>query len=1076
MSDVNEAPTDLTFTGNVDLTSTIAAGDVVATAQAVDIDSGESFSYSLTNDAGGQFAIDSATGEITTTGAIDTSTVSAHTLSVRVTDSAGNTYTEAVQIHFGTDGADTINAGAGSDVVYGFGVESQGPADAIMDKNPVGYWRLGEADGATVAVDQTGNNNGTHNSGVDMGFAGVNSNDPDTSADYDGDGDWTYISHDNAYSTNEGTVQLWFNADSTSGDRTLISKVGGGEEFNIRITDGTLYAKLGDEVTGVNVGTDSWNHVSFSWGPDGLELYLNGNLVGSESSGKDLVGNNGTIYIGRDGGGGKEFNGQIDEVVFFDQQLSDPEISDLYDNGLNGGGAPAGSDTLNGGSGHDWLYGGDAPGAQSSGSATYTPSGAVFSYATGSNLGDGAAGGSYHQADVNSSQVSNLIITLPTADNTLTAGDTIGFSFIDENGDTITVSNATVQQTAFATAGANETGILTAQGVDQNGNQVAILMKLNENDGSAPTPISAGQAFYDNDAGPDSLNGTDIELPTSVLDYSAPDGSVLNGGSGHDRLYGGDAPGGGAEIAFAEQTGSNNPFDGIDIGNEATPSLVDIDGDGDLDLFVGEASGTLNYFENTGTASNPNFVAATSPFGSIDLGNDSNPTFVDIDGDGDLDAFVGEGDGTVNYFENTGSSTNPVFGSPVNGAFGLPDITWDYAPTFVDIDNDGDMDLFVGESDGVINFFENVGTSTNASFASGVTTPFGLAGVTSDTEITFADLDKDGDLDAIIGDDNGRLYYQENTGTASNPIFAAAVADPFGLSDIGHESSPTFADMDGDGDLDLIVGLGNDDDDSSPGDGQITYFENTTAAPTGSTLNGGSGNDTLVSGNAADTLNGGSGTDTVDYSGSDSGVAVAFQDTDSWGIGTQYTNTSAGGLAGDALGDSYSSIEAFVGSAHDDYVYGGTTDMTYDLGGGNDIFDTVAASTARDTVDAGAGDDDIWTGGGDDTLTGGTGDDSLHGEGGNDVFVYAAGDGSDWVDGGAAGGWLDTIELQGMDGSVSVSGDTVTGQGWTMVLDTGSSIDGQSGESLDLSDDASGTISFDDGATMTFDNIEQVNW
>ena len=63
-----------------------------------------------------------------------------------------------------------------------------------------------------------------------------------------------------------------------------------------------------------------------------------------------------------------------------------------------------------------------------------------------------------------------------------------------------------------------------------------------------------------------------------------------------------------------------------------------------------------------------------------------------------------------------------------------------------------------------------------------------------------------------------------------------------------------------------------------------------------------------------------------------------------------------------------------------------------------------------------------------------------------------------------------------MDGSVNISGNTVTGQGWTLEVDGDHTIDGQNGESLDLSDDASGTITFDDGATMTFDGIEQVSW
>ena len=53
-----------------------------------------------------------------------------------------------------------------------------------------------------------------------------------------------------------------------------------------------------------------------------------------------------------------------------------------------------------------------------------------------------------------------------------------------------------------------------------------------------------------------------------------------------------------ATPTFNQRTGADNPFNGIDVGDVSAPTFVDIDGDGDLDAVVGESDGTLNYFEN----------------------------------------------------------------------------------------------------------------------------------------------------------------------------------------------------------------------------------------------------------------------------------------------------------------------------------------------------------------------------------------------------------------------------------------------------------------------------------------------
>ena len=331
----------------------------------------------------------------------------------------------------GSPRGDTLLGGEGDDILIGDGGTGSGtpdPAQAILDMNPVGYWRLGESSGST-AVDETGTQNGAYTN-VDYGYASANANDSDTGVDLDGSGDYVRIPHDSAFAPSQGTIQLWFNADSTGGDNTLVSKVGSGEELSIRITDGTIYAKLGDEVSGVSISSNEWHHLSFSWGPSGFELYIDGALVGSDSSDKSLSGNSADFYLGRDGGGGKEFDGTIDEFVIFDSQLSSTEVSDLYDSGLSGiegGGAGGDDDTLIGGEGNDTLIGGAGADSLDGGAGIDTAdysgseSGVTVDLSAGTGTGGDAEGDTLTSIENVTGSAHNDTLTGDAGANTLEA-------------------------------------------------------------------------------------------------------------------------------------------------------------------------------------------------------------------------------------------------------------------------------------------------------------------------------------------------------------------------------------------------------------------------------------------------------------------------------------------------------------------------------------------------------------------------------------------------------------------------------------------------------------------------------
>ncbi len=269
-----------------------------------------------------------------------------------------------------------------------------------------------------------------------------------------------------------------------------------------------------------------------------------------------------------------------------------------------------------------------------------------------------------------------------------------------------------------------------------------------------------------------------------------------------------------------------HPLSHVQVDSLSGPEFVDIDADGDLDVFSGAWDGNIFYYRNDGTTAAPNFVPTTgtdNPFAVVDVGSNSRPAFVDIDADGDWDAFIGEYDGILNYYRNEGTASAPVFvlvtgdDNPFDGE----SLMYKSAPAFVDIDSDGDFDVFVGK-DNAIRYYRNEGTSSSPDFVlqSTANNPlYFAASEVLDREIAFVDLDSDGDVDALVGDQGGDLHYLRNDGSASIPLFVlqSGANNPFNGLNVYGSGSPAFIDVDGDGDSDAFVG------DSQ---GAFCYFRN----------------------------------------------------------------------------------------------------------------------------------------------------------------------------------------------------------------------------------------------------------
>ena len=283
------------------------------------------------------------------------------------------------------------------------------------------------------------------------------------------------------------------------------------------------------------------------------------------------------------------------------------------------------------------------------------------------------------------------------------------------------------------------------------------------------------------------------------------------------------------------QVAATNPFSNVDVGSDAQIALVDLDNDGDLDLASGSKCNNFYYYKNTGTKTNPvyaNQTGSNNPFNGLCRGN-SSVDFIDWDKDGDLDMVSGDADGRLYYYKNIGSATSPNFcAAPTPNVFSsLGDLGSCSNAEFVDWDNDGSLDMFVVLGNGTIKYFRNNGNNTGFTQKTGTDNPFNGGYDGCNGSIAFTDVDGDGDLDAVIGNQSGNgsgknyLVYYERTGTNTVVKRNTSTNNPYYNIKPGNcsgDADPDFADVDGDGDMDLVIGAGN---------GKVYLYKNEASKP-----------------------------------------------------------------------------------------------------------------------------------------------------------------------------------------------------------------------------------------------------
>lgn len=258
----------------------------------------------------------------------------------------------------------------------------------------------------------------------------------------------------------------------------------------------------------------------------------------------------------------------------------------------------------------------------------------------------------------------------------------------------------------------------------------------------------------------------------------------------------------------------------IEVGSGAHPVFFDYNKDSLMDLIVanygyyitgGNFNSQLALYKNIGTLTEPKFEWITDDYGGLGLLNFENniiPTFGDIDNDGDQDMLLGDSDGKLHLMKNIEINGEANFFMNSVNYFDI-DVGSFASPFLVDLDRDGDLDLIIGSRQGQIFHYENQGDASEGDFVLindtlgniNLTDPIYNTAYTTPTII-----DSEDGYELFIGTEKGHLYHYKDLDDNLEGSFQL-VTDSMQLYSKSIKTAPALYDLNNDGWNDMLIGL-----------------------------------------------------------------------------------------------------------------------------------------------------------------------------------------------------------------------------------------------------------------------------